>query len=320
MTFSVESLTVKAHELWCGADLPFGPCIFVRGSESEQFPAGAMLPPCPLVVIGQGHSQLHAHADAIVDDHRAADALLKAVSARPLAASVIVGLLRILPFVPPAEGLIAESLAYATLQGSGEHRRWLEKTRAPAQAAAPGMVLLERKENRMRIMLSRPWADNAIDRPMRDGLCEALRLIALDPSIEKAELLGEGRSFSLGADLNEFGTTTDPSTAHDIRQKTLPARWALRCAARLSVHVQGACVGSGLELAAFAARITANRRAWFQLPELSMGILPGAGGCVSLSRRVGRQRTAELILSGRRISAVEALDWGLIDALMDDPA
>ena len=84
------------------------------------------------------------------------------------------------------------------------------------------------------------------------------------------------------------------------------------------MHVHGACVGAGFEIAAFATRFTASRRAWFQLPELAMGLLPGAGGCVSLTRRIGRQRTAELVFSGKRLSARKALEWGLIDALLDD--
>jgi enoyl-CoA hydratase/carnithine racemase len=133
-------------------------------------------------------------------------------------------------------------------------------------------------------------------------------------------LRGKGRAFSLGADLSEFGTTTDPATAHAIRMRTLPARMIERCADKLEVHVQGACVGAGLEMAAWARRITAAPNAWFQLPELAMGIIPGAGGCVSLSRRIGSSRTALLILSGRRLSARVALDWGLIDAIVDEPA
>jgi enoyl-CoA hydratase/carnithine racemase len=120
--------------------------------------------------------------------------------------------------------------------------------------------------------------------------------------------------------LNEFGTTTDPATAHAIRCLTLPARAAIACADRLAVHVDGACVGAGLELAAFASRVTATTRSWFQLPELAMGIIPGAGGCVSLPRRIGRQRTVLMVLSGRRIGARQALAWGLVDALVDDPA
>ncbi|MGE4306474.1 MAG: enoyl-CoA hydratase/isomerase family protein, partial [Novosphingobium sp.] len=65
-------------------------------------------------------------------------------------------------------------------------------------------------------------------------------------------------------------------------------------------------------------KVRASRRSWFQLPELAMGILPGAGGCVSLTHRIGRQRALLLILSGKRIGARQALDWGLIDALMDE--
>jgi enoyl-CoA hydratase/carnithine racemase len=99
---------------------------------------------------------------------------------------------------------------------------------------------------------------------------------------------------------------------------TLPAHAIARCRDRLEVHVQGGCVGSGLEMAAFARRLTASARAWFQLPELAMGVIAGAGGCVSVSRRIGRQRAALLMLSGKRISAEVALGWGLVDAIIDD--
>ena len=153
---------------------------------------------------------------------------------------------------------------------------------------------------------------------MRDELREAFGLAGFDRTIRRIVLRGEGKAFSLGADLSEFGTTTDPAQAHHIRSLTLPAREAVRCAERFEAQIDGACIGAGLELAAFASRIVATPRSWFQLPELAMGILPGAGGCVSLSRRIGRQRTLLLILSGRRLPAGEAFDWGLVDALVDE--
>jgi len=168
---------------------------------------------------------------------------------------------------------------------------------------------------RLVLTLDDPERGNAIDRTLRDALYEAFSLAALDREIETIALRANGKAFSLGAELGEFGTTTDPATAHAIRGRTLPAHPAARCADRLAVHVQGACVGAGLELAAWAGRITATRAAWLQLPELAMGVLPGAGGCVSLSRRIGRQRTALMILSGKRISAAQALGWGLVDEL-----
>lgn len=153
---------------------------------------------------------------------------------------------------------------------------------------------------------------------MRDALREAFELAALDPEIDRVTLRGLGKAFSVGADLAEFGTTRDPATAHAIRMQTLPAHAIARCADKFEVHIQGACIGAGLEMVAFARRVTAGPRAWFQLPELAMGLIPGAGGCVSVSRRIGRQGAAMMILSGRRIDASAALALGLVDAIMDD--
>ena len=135
----------------------------------------------------------------------------------------------------------------------------------------------------------------------------------------QVRLTGRGRAFCIGADLSEFGTTRDGVEAHAIRQATLPAASIARVGAKLEVRVEGACVGAGLEMAAFAGRLVASRRAWFQLPELAMGLIPGAGGCVSVAKRIGRQRTALMILSGRRIDAETALRWGLVDELTGNP-
>ncbi len=224
-----------------------------------------------------------------------------------------------LPALGLQQALTAESLAYATLQGSEEHRLWMAGKAAEPEAA-PGTVHLRRSGDVLDVVLDRPGADNAVDRSMRDALYDAFQMASLDPSIRRVVLRGEGKAFSLGADLAEFGTTTDPATAHAIRAMTLPATMAVRIADRLEARVQGACVGSALELAAFAQRIVAGRHAWFQLPELAMGILPGAGGCVSLTRRIGRQRAALMILSGKRLQRATALDWGLVDEMVDDPA
>jgi enoyl-CoA hydratase/carnithine racemase len=79
--------------------------------------------------------------------------------------------------------------------------------------------------------------------------------------------------------------------------------------------VQGACIGAGIELSAFAATITAAKGTFFRLPEVAMGLIPGAGGCVSIPRRIGRQRAAFMALSGRDVDTEQALEWGLIDAI-----
>ncbi|CAB4833716.1 unannotated protein [freshwater metagenome] len=79
--------------------------------------------------------------------------------------------------------------------------------------------------------------------------------------------------------------------------------------------MHGACVGSGIELAAFASRVVAAPDAFFALPEGAMGLIPGAGGTVSIARRINKQRTAWLALSNQSIDAETALAWGLIDAI-----
>jgi enoyl-CoA hydratase/carnithine racemase len=85
----------------------------------------------------------------------------------------------------------------------------------------------------------------------------------------------------------------------------------------VEAHVHGACVGAGVELPAFARRVVAAPDTWFQLPEVGMGLVPGAGGTASLPRRIGRQRTAWLALTGVRLPAATALEWGLVDAIGD---
>lgn len=274
------------------------------------------LPPCPLIGVGDVTHPMAHRLDAIVEHPVALDALVASILANPAAAAVVVQLLRGIEGQATTAALVQESLAYGLLQAGGEHAAWLA-ARRPGAASPPGEVRLERIGDRLEVVIDRPAAHNAIDRRLRDALREAFDLAVLDREIGQVVLRSMGKAFCVGADLEEFGTTRDPVVAHGIRMATLPAHAIALCRDRVHVHVQGACVGAGLEMAAFAARVTAADNAWFQLPELAMGLLPGAGGCVSVSRRIGRQRTALMILSGRRIDVRTALSWGLIDAIVE---
>jgi enoyl-CoA hydratase/carnithine racemase len=98
-----------------------------------------------------------------------------------------------------------------------------------------------------------------------------------------------------------------------VRSTRNPGRLLARIARRTQARVHGACIGAGAELPAFAARVVSRPDAFFQLPELSMGLVPGAGGTASLPRRIGRHRTAWLALTGERVDAGTALRWGLVD-------
>jgi hypothetical protein len=314
-----KDLLIDPSRGWLGAIDSWQPLGFV---DLEAWPDNAqlgVLPPFPLIGLADYAAHpLAAALDASVEPPVSAEALIRQITRAPRAAAVAIQLLRSLDGLPSERALQLESICYGLLQGSTEHEAWLA-TRVPQHPAPGGRVIVERRDSVLHVMLERAQARNAIDRPMRDQLSEAFGLAALDPEVRSIKLRAVGAAFSIGADLEEFGTTRDPATAHLIRSRTLPALALAGRAGILDVHVQGACVGAGLEIAAFAGRLTATPDAWFQLPELSMGLIPGAGGCVSVPRRIGRQRTALMILSGRRINARTALRWGLIDAIEGAP-
>jgi enoyl-CoA hydratase/carnithine racemase len=312
----ISALLIDPTNGWPDAQEYPWPLGFIH-LETWREPAGIGAAPFPLIGLGASTHPLASWVDAVIEPPVSAEGLIGQVAAHPNAAAVAVQLLRAIEGVSVEHALTLESLAYGMLQGSAEHGHWLRGR--DARPSPPGRVVMARDGAVLRITLDRPWARNAIDRAMRDGLFEAFTVAASDPDIRRVELRSVGPAFSIGGDLDEFGVTRDPATAHRIRDRTLPSRPLSRRADILDVHVQGACVGAGLEIAAFAGRVTAAPTAWFQLPELAMGLIPGAGGCVSVARRIGRRRTALLLLSGRRINAATALDWGLIDAIEDHP-
>jgi enoyl-CoA hydratase/carnithine racemase len=246
-----------------------------------------------------------------------AAAILANIERHPIAATVLVQVLRVTPNLSLQDGLTLESLAYATLQAGSEHKAWLsgQSRPAPRPADTSDPIVVERDDTRLSLTLNRPDRRNALSVELRDALCEALGLVLADDDIETVSISGAGRCFSIGGDLDEFGTAPDPATAHIVRSIRLPARLLSRCADRIEFRLHGACIGAGIELPAFGRRVVAARKTFFQLPELAFGLIPGAGGCVSIPRRIGRQRTAWLALTGRRINAATALAWGLVDAL-----
>jgi enoyl-CoA hydratase len=274
--------------------------------------------PCPVIALPSGAAdpRLTDACDVVLDDRRGLDGLVASIATAPLAAMVLVQVLRATEGLAPDQALVVESMAFATLQAGPEFKAW-RAARGPAPAAPePETPLLVRRDGgTLRLTFNRPGRRNAINRAVRDALVEALALAEADETIETIELDGAGRCFSIGGELEEFGQTPDPATAHVIRTLRSPAMGLARVARRLIARVHGVSVGAGVEFAAFADRVLAAPSASFQLPELSMGLIPGAGGCISIPRRIGRQRAAWLALSGRRISAATALDWGLVDAI-----
>jgi Enoyl-CoA hydratase/isomerase len=255
-------------------------------------------------------------SDAVIVNDLEAEVLRvqAAASTHPTAALTLAWLLRASERVPVRDALALESAAYSMLLSGPDFRSWL-LARGPARPAdSPHRIDLARDGNTLAIRLDRSHRRNAIDSAMRDALLDALRVAQLDSTV-RVHLSGAGPSFCAGGDLDEFGSADDLTTAHVVRVTSSLGAAIHSISERVTARVHGACFGAGVELPAFAARVVAAAGTEFALPELTMGLIPGAGGTVSLPRRIGRHRTFWLALTATRVSVDRALEWGLVDAL-----
>lgn len=260
-----------------------------------------------------GRREVVAVADPLVELER----MRAVVSAHPHATTVLAGLLRTTAALPVPTALDVESTAYSMLLGGPEFAAWLvrrgDRPLPPLVAADP--LVVRRTADVLHLTMNRPERRNAYGREVRDALVDALQIAVLDGSIRRVVLDGAGSSFCSGGDLDEFGTTPDLVTAHLVRTRGGAGRPLHHLADRTEVRVHGSCVGAGIELPAFAGRVVASPDTTFRLPEVGMGLVPGAGGTVSIPLRIGRWRTFHLALTGTEIDARTARDWGLVDEL-----
>lgn len=244
------------------------------------------------------------------------DTIHSQVERQSAAAAVAAQVLRMTLLLDFDQALVLESIGYSMLLASEGFRAW--------RLANPPRGRMEADEPRVRITddnqaitieLNRPAARNAFDARMRDELGAALDFAAAHPDAPSVVLRGRGPAFSAGGDLDEFGRAEDVGVAHLIRTIRSPARLVHDLGERLTVQAHGACIGAGVEVAAAAAHLTARPGAFFRLPEVSMGLIPGAGGTASVPRRIGRQRACYMAISGVDIDLDTALAWGLVDAV-----
>ncbi|CAN5745868.1 enoyl-CoA hydratase/isomerase family protein [soil metagenome] len=242
------------------------------------------------------------------------------VDCNPQAAAVCDDVLRAVDVSAPAfPGVITESLAYSTLQAGPEFARWLAERGPAALPDIPDPVIAERDGGTLRVSFNRPQRHNAFSTDARAALLEMLAVAQLDTSVTEVVLDGVGPSFCSGGDLGEFGTFADPASAHLARTRHSPALALDELTGRLGrncrAELHGQVLGSGLEMAAFCGHVVCANEATLGLPELALGLIPGAGGTVSITRRIGRWRTAYLVLSGRFLDPDTALSWGLVDEI-----
>jgi enoyl-CoA hydratase/carnithine racemase len=233
----------------------------------------------------------------------------------PLTARALALLLRGQAGRSVEDGLVVESGTYSVLQSGPEFADWRAANPARAARDEGVRVRTERSGGTFAITLSRPQRLNALDAQMRDELVDAVALAAADPGITRVELRGDGRAFCAGGDLDEFGSRPDPATAHLVRLQRSVARSLAWLTIPSVTYLHGASMGSGIELAAFTSTVLAAEDTQIALPEIGLGLVPGAGGTVSLPRRIGRLRTAWLAFSGCTIDAATARSWGLVDGI-----
>ena len=339
MTHASEPLHIDARglmDLLRSATMPEGfsaltglPLVFVHLDDGVPTDVPDLLEPALLsavcVFVGVASQPLSPRAgrlatrlDAVLEDPSSLETVAATVRRSPVASASLALLLRQELYDRPLGGLVAESALYSALQAGPEFARWLAPRSDHGGAEDDKRLTIRRVDDVLYITLARPARHNALDAKMRDYLHDALLLAMSEPSL-RVVLDGSGPSFCSGGDLAEFGSSSDPASAHVVRLTHSLARLLLLLGPRTESRVHGVCIGAGVELPAFTHRMVGAEDSLFALPELGMGLIPGAGGTVSLPRRIGRQRTLLLALHGHPISASIALRWGLLDAIEEQP-
>ncbi len=162
------------------------------------------------------------------------------------------------------------------------------------------------------ISLNRPQVLNAYNVQMRDEFAEVLTAVRDDPDVRVLLISGQGRAFCAGADLTEFGSAPSLVIARQARFERDVWDQLIQLTKPIVAAVHGYCIGTGMEIALLSDLRIATAGAVFAMPEVRLGMIPAAGGTQTLARACRASATLDLLLTGRRFDADEALSLGLI--------
>jgi 3-hydroxyacyl-CoA dehydrogenase len=170
-------------------------------------------------------------------------------------------------------------------------------------------VRIDREQDIAFVIIDNPPV-NATSLEVRAGLLDAVNMLGRDDSVSAIILIGAGKTFIAGADIREFGKP--------LRDPQVPEVIAAieQCGKPVIAAIAGAALGGGFEIALGCDGRIATPDAMIGLPEVTLGIIPGAGGTQRLPRLTGLAKAIELIASGRRLKAAEAQRLGLIDEVV----
>jgi enoyl-CoA hydratase/carnithine racemase len=166
------------------------------------------------------------------------------------------------------------------------------------------------------ITINRPEAKNALNEPVRESIAAAVSGFDQDPEILCIVITGAGDSFAAGADLKDLAKRG----AAEMLSRNTHKVWQVvsQCSKPIIAAVKGYAWGGGCELAMHADMIIAGESASFAQPEIKVGIMPGAGGTQRLVRLIGKSRAMKMLLTGKPINALEALQYGLVSDVVPD--
>jgi len=178
-------------------------------------------------------------------------------------------------------------------------------------------VIYEKNGSIACVTLNRPQALNAFSVQMRDDLFEILSAIKVDDEVRAVLLKGAGdKAFCAGADLREFLTAPSAVKARHIRSVRDLWRLFMSMPQPLIAALHGYVLGSGIEIALFCDLRIAAPDVVFGFPEVTLGILPAAGGTQTLPRILGLSGALDMLLTGRRLNAQEALSKGMVNQIV----
>jgi enoyl-CoA hydratase len=175
-------------------------------------------------------------------------------------------------------------------------------------------ILVEVHEQVGLVRLNRPEARNALNRQLLQELMEALQAFDADPQVGVLVITGDERAFAAGADIREMA---DASQEEMMSRDTIALFDRIRQVKKpVIAAVSGYCLGGGCELALSCDMIIASESARFGQPEITIGVIPGAGGTQRLTRAVGKLIAMEMVLNNRTLSAEEALRMGMLNRVL----
>jgi enoyl-CoA hydratase/carnithine racemase len=177
-------------------------------------------------------------------------------------------------------------------------------------------VIYEKEGPLAIVSLNRPHMLNAYNVQMRDDLYQALLAVRDDPEVRVMILRGEGPAFSTGGDVSEFGSAPSPTRAREIRWRRDVWGTLLSIPQPTIAAVHGFTVGGGMEMALLCDICIAAEDTVFFLPETGLGMIPGVGGTQTAPRAVGLGRAMDMVLTGKRVNAQEALRIGLANRVI----